>query len=297
MSSLVVTPAYQRIRAEAANAFVRVVLVDGDGEPFTPSTTPTVVVTNDSGTTLAIGAVSAIAPAVAGGYQVALTVPPALPATITAVWSVSAVVVARTTHLVVGGRLVNRADLRRRRGVTDKGLWPDLRLDMAIDEADAVTEDCTGVAWFPRHQTFTLSTAEVRWVGGRSVCGYRGIRVPRLRSLRSLTAVTSLGVPYTLPTPIIDGDFIAVAASPDLTITASVIHGADGAPSDLRQAMLTYAAYRMLGESNNISPRATGMSTDSGTISFARQSTKAPTGLPDVDSVLMRHDERIPGIA
>jgi hypothetical protein len=85
-------------------------------------------------------------------------------------------------------------------------------------------------------------------------------------------------------------------------ITVSYLAGYSSAPpADLRQAMLQAARYRLVNVEgkSGIPSRALSITNDLGNISLASASLTRPTGIPDVDAVVLGWAEnvRIPGVA
>ncbi len=72
-------------------------------------------------------------------------------------------------------------------------------------------------------------------------------------------------------------------------------HGMPFLPGDLRQAAARFATYiakhtpSLGGNNSQIPERAASLATDGATIVFARAGPDAPTGVPEVDSVLFRY--------
>lgn len=276
--------AHQRIVQYGAGAKLRVDLVDAEGEPLDTEPTVTVTAVASDGTTVLTAAATAADPDAVGRFTADLT-DAAVDAleVITATWSEGATVRARTTHLVVAGRYFTRARLGTYHGLTNRST---LDLDRARDHIEDLIERETGVAWTRRLsvETFRLRrpsqrlllehlyATEVRWctIGG--------------------TAVT--------PLPLVDASGVARRSGDtdwpaDTTIAIAYEHGTESIPQHLADAAVDGARWWLLSDQpGGISPRARSHATDVGTTEFVLAGRDRPTGIPDVDAVILAHRQR-----
>lgn len=76
------------------------------------------------------------------------------------------------------------------------------------------------------------------------------------------------------------------------------LYGRTDAPRALKEAMLAYCRFLVLETTSRVSGRATSITNEGGTIQLGQaHEWLAPTGIPDIDAVLRRFDERAIAIA
>jgi hypothetical protein len=147
-----------------------------------------------------------------------------------------------------------------------------------------------GVAQVPRFERETLPGADSDLVV---------LSWPRVRSVTSITVddVAQTVADWDLdsragvlrsPTPIARGVPVVVVYS----------HGRDTPDAALRRAAAVAIRHQMVGDGNALlSPRARAMQTDAGTIDLTYAGRDMPTGLAEVDALLVARRERAPGLA
>lgn len=124
------------------------------------------------------------------------------------------------------------------------------------------------------------------------------------------TVIPTLSLPYTIP-PVISADYLiytsgeieaqlGVAAFPRgmQNVQVEYIAGQQYMPADLWEALGYYIRYLVLHTNARIPDRATSMTTEFGTFRIGQATPwDHPTGLSEVDAVLMRYGERLPAFA
>lgn len=262
------------------------------GETPTDVGAVTVAVTRADGTAVAgVGAASSPTP---GVYEAALPAQ-AAPNMLTATWTATTRTLT-TFHEIVGGFYAELADIRALDALANTSKYPTPKLETARAQAEDRFEDATGVSWVPRYRRDVLSgdnTAQ--------------LLLGRVRP-RTVKAVTIAGVAAADLSLFRLYDHGAIERTTGATwprdahggggnIVVEYVHGYDQPPEDVRQAFLTYVRYLLLDSNSRIPDRASVMSTDLGTFQLTTAGFNRPTGLPDVDAVLMNHDHNIPGVA
>ena len=262
------------------------------GETPTDVGTVTVAVTKADGSVV-VG-VGAVASGGTGIYTATLPAQTNLNV-LKAVWTSSTRTVT-TWHEIVGGFYCELADLRALDALNNTSKYPTAKLEATRAQAEDRFEDATGVSWVPRFRRDTLS-------------GDNNLRLvlTRVRP-RTLYSATIAGVAAADLTLFRFYDWGVIERTNALTwprdtyggggnVTLEYVYGYDQPPEDLRQAFLTYTRYLLLDSNSRIPDRASVMSTDLGTFQLTTAGFNRPTGLPDVDTVLMNHSHRIPGVA
>jgi len=262
------------------------------GETPTDVGAVTVTVTRADGTAVAgVGAVSSPSP---GVYEASLPDQDDLNL-LTATWD-SASRTVTTLHEIVGGFYAELAEIRALDALSNTAKYPTAKLEMARAQAEDRFQDATGVSWVPRFQrdvldganTTTLRLTRIRprtvlstTINGTAVADLTTLRVYEHGLIERAGGVT----------------FPREASGGGRNVVVEYVHGFDQPPEDLRQAFLTYVRYLLLDSNSRIPDRASVMSTDLGTFQLTTAGFNRPTGLPDVDAVLMNHDHTIPGVA
>jgi hypothetical protein len=274
----------QRILVGSMSAKLRATMFDQDGNPAIPGALTVDLVRVSTGATIATGrTVTNLGAPNVGQVTADLTAADcALLDVIEATWKDGATVRAVTHHRIVGGFMFSRTDLQALDAMSQ---FSPAQLDDARDRVTDLFEHCTGMSWCTQFDLWSTSL-----IGSDVIAvGYRPIR-----SVRSIT---------------VDGTTVALA---DVEVNADagvlfdhwfhgvievgVEHGMDRPPADLRKAALVAARYDLLGDTSGVSPRARSLSNEFGNINYATAGKDYPTGLPDVDAALARHDHRLPGV-
>lgn len=258
---------------------LRVTLLDQDGEPAEPTGALTCTVARADGTSLGDRAVTGIG----GGALTAqlLAADAAELDVLTAVWSVDGVTRATSHHAIVGGFLFSIAQLDELGGLS--GYTPERKREVR-DEVTDLIERWTGVAWSPR---YTLDDFTGH---GRSS---HAVRDRPLRRIRSLIVDGS-----TIDVADIEVDEAAGIMRGYHPLTGRVLlgydNGFDQPTTLLRDAALQAAKHRLLNRDTSLGKRVRSITDDQGTRTFSFAGNEHPTGIDDIDAVIMAHDHRDP---
>jgi hypothetical protein len=274
-----------------APAVLSATFYDG-GETAVDPGTVTVTISRADGTAVVTGAATGGTGAAARTYTLAAQT---RLDHLTAVWTGSSGArVVTTRHEMAGGFYATLAEIRALDALANTTKYPTAKLEAARAQAEDRFEDATGVAWVPRHRRDVLSGT-----------GSTRVLLTR-RPPRSLIAVTIDTAAFAVagfrlyPEGTVERTagitFPREASGGGGNVMVEYVHGEDAPPQDLRQAFLTYVRYLILDTTSRIPDRATGITTEYGTIQFASASDR-PTLLPEVDAVLAAYDRRIPGLA
>jgi hypothetical protein len=263
-----------------------------DGETVIDPGTVTVTVTRSDGTAVVTGAATAGTGAAARTYTLAAQT---RLDHLSAVWTGTGARKLTTRHEVVGGFYATLPEIRALDALTNTTKYPTATLEAARAVAEDRFEEATGVAWVPRHEREVLS--------GVGTSRLLLTRYPP-RSLIAVsvdgTAVSDLTTFRFYPEGTLERKsaltFPREASGGGGNVIVEYTHGEDAPPWDLKQAFLVYVRYLILDTTSRIPDRATGMTTEFGTIQFA-SAQERPTLLPEVDAVLADYDRRIPGVA
>lgn len=243
----------------------------------------------DGGTAAAGTAVSAGTGT--GAYQYALAPQPALDLlTVTWTGAFGAVTQSVTTYAeVVGGHYVTLADIRALRSLTSPSTYPNARLiEVRSWFADRAESFC-GVSFVPRYGRDVLD-------GDGSKAVYLSHSHPRVLedAFVDSTEVTDLSDWELYPSGKVYRNDAGAFASGRRNVVIQYEHGYDAPPEDLREAALVAIRYKLLGDQSGIPERATTMATEVGTFNLALAGANRPTGIPEVDAVLVNLSEKVP---
>lgn len=276
----------QRILSGAPNPVLRARLVDQDGEPVTVDQgTITCTITRSDGTQ--VGAADRAVTDTIDRVTCQLTTAEAATLDVlTATWRIGGVTRHVSHHRIIGAWPFSIAELGQRAGVVE-GFDRDemfAQRDRVLD----LVEHVTGVAWQPQYD---VTRHHFRWA-------QRVVLHRPLRAVRSI--IDEDGLPADLTDLQIDHG--AGIADIDGAIAGWYSigheHGYDQPPADLRDAMLTLAADGLRRDLSVVSRRARTVSDGLGvTQQFAWAGPGHPTGIDDVDAVLMRYVGADDGIA
>lgn len=266
----------QRILAGAPTPVLRATILDQDGEAVVASPgTVTCTITRADGTVVATDRVTTVSTA---AVTCALATSEALTLDVlTAVWSVSGVVRHTSHHRVVGGFLFTVTELAERAGIQ-----ADHDLSTLRSERDRVTdliESYCG-AQSPRYDL-------EEFIGTSS-----WHHVTMFRPIRVLRSVTCDGVAQTVANVDVDPNSGTLHGPVWFARECSVgyEHGPDAPPADLRDAAVTAAADALLRRRGVYGPRVRSATNDAGvTQQFSYAGKDHPTGIDEVDAVIMRH--------
>lgn len=276
----------QRILSGAPNPVLRATLVDQDGEPVTADQgTVTCTVTRSDGTL--VGAADRATTDTNAGVTCQLTTAEgATLDVLTATWRIAGVTRHVSHHRIIGAWPFSLFELSQRAGIFDG--FDRSQLFVQRDRVLDLVEDVTGVAWQPQYD---VTRHHFRWQQ-RLV-----LRRP-LRAVRSI--VDDDGIALDLTDLEIDhGAGIADVGGPlGGWYSIGQEHGYDRPPADLLDAMLTLAADGLRRDLSTVARRARTVSDGLGvTQQFGWAGPGHPTGIDDVDAVLMRYAGATDGIA
>lgn len=267
-----------------------------DGETATDSTTAvTVEVLRDNGTVAVVAGAATTNETGLGAYSYALT--PAVLAeldVLTIRWSATiggSAQVFTTQVEVVGGFYFSPADLRALPGLHDQARFPTT---MLVEQRDRVE------TLFER----VLRTSVVGRYRRRVVDGTGDFRL----ALPEIYVRRLIGV--TIDDDALDaGELADVHVSPAGILTRRsyepftwgygnvdvryVVQATDAVPADLAEAALSLARQRLLAVESNIPSRARSISNEFGNINLAFATVERPTGIDDVDAVLVGWRDRL----
>jgi hypothetical protein len=278
--------------------------LDGDGEPAEPSGTVTVGVTSSDGTTV-IAAGSPTSGSASDPRTKDLTIAQSAQLEVlTATWKIGSDTVAVTDHWIVGGFLYSIADLRIAEPSTGDGARDSTAmLRTAREEIEELFENATGVPWTPR-LVVVRSTRSVNHDGFQLHTGVRYVRALRWCRLwsdedtyTSLTTAECAAVPPsedgTLVLPVSTSGFWQVTAAVEAGYFVGTPVGVQ-VPSDVRRAAMTAGRVSAQQSRSGIPDRATSMQMpDGGSVTLATPGVgRWRTGIPAVDEVLIRRDQR-----
>lgn len=278
----------------ATPATLTATFYDG-GETAVDPGTVTVTVTRADGTAVVTGAATSGSGAAARTYSLAAQT---RLDHLTATWTGSIGGRTVTTrHEVVGGFYAELAEIRTLDALSNTSKYPTATLERARWQAEAKFEDATGVAWVPRHDLMTaFGDATTQLL----------LRWPRPRSLIAVTidgtVISDLTTFSIYNTGIVERENKVTFPRGTVqsgNVTIEYTHGYDRPPEELRWAFLQYVRYLILDTTSRIPDRASSYSTEFGTFQLVTAGFQRPTGLPEIDEVLMSPaiNHRVSGIA
>lgn len=269
-------------------AILRAVFYPAGSETGTDDDPVTVAVTRADGT--AVSGVGAVASPGNGVYTATLPAQTTLDV-LTATWT-GATSKVRTTHEIVGANLVELAEIRAQTNLSSTSSYPTALLEEAR-------------AWFVDLVSDFCCFSPVPRFAQETVDGNGGSRLglttrPYIRRLRYATidgaAVdTAVLAKWGLADGILDAAGTSFPAGRS-NVTVAYEYGLDRPDADLRRAALTAIRNRILTDTNQQLPdRVISQTNDFGSVQYTQASGNYPTGIPDVDSTLIR--ERLVTVA
>jgi hypothetical protein len=272
----------QRILAGSTNPQLRARLRNQDGGAFTVAGTPTVTctITRADGTVVVTDRSAAVTPD--GSLTVNLTsVEGQTLDVLTAVWKVDTVERATSHHRIVGGFLFSVDDVQAAGGVSKFNATTLLR---ARDATLDMIERATGVCWSPTFDRYEFQ-------GQR-----RHTLASKFRPLRRIRTLTLDDAPQNIS--LLDVNAEAGLIYSDTTLCGwtvlAVEHGFDDAPEDLVEAGIQACKFTLLQSQSALGQRVRSVSDDQGTRTFSFAGKDHPTGIDDIDAVIMGYDMRDP---
>jgi len=274
--------------------------VDSDGEVADPGTV-TVTVTDSDGTALATDAATSGSGTSARTYSLTAANNQSVDL-LTATWKVSGTTVGVTKIAAVGAVYASVSAIRAREPrIADVSAYPTAAVTAARARVETMFEDACGVAFVPRFEV-------ERFIGsGRTT---KTLAWPRLRELRWGRVYDSDGTTYTALTAAelaaIPANTAGIAERVDgnvwpagRLIEVGYAHGYDALPADGLPHVARCVSVDLNQPASAIPDRAVSFQpAEGGNVILATPGVRDwVTGIPSVDEWLMRHDERVPGVA
>lgn len=241
----------------------------------------------EDGVTIATGAATHVG---VGGDYTFLCPPQAELNRLTTTWSGTWNAVVQSVETfdeIIGGLLFSLAEARvyKDAGLADTTAYPDADIRDARDRIADDFQNCCGVPFFPRYERETLSGSGQTWLW-----------LPYKRPLR-LVSVMVGGVAMTSPelaavvlNP--SGKLETAAAWPTgrRNIVVTWERGYRRVPLEIHRAALELTHYELI--SSEITDRMVTFANELGTVRLSTPGRENPTGIPLIDAVLHRLDER-----
>ena len=277
----------QRILSGAPDPVLRATILDQDGDPVAVDIgTVTCTITRADGTVIATDRAATDS---TSAVRCQLTTEEALTLDVlTAVWKVAGVVRHTSHHRIVGGFMFSITELAGRAGVQPSNDLATLRTER--ERITDMIESLCG-AQSPRYdlEHFIGSSSLHHVTEGRPIRSLRSVTIDNAERLATLfdlepDAGIISGLEYGLP-------FYGPC-------TVGYEHGLDNPAADLRDAAITAAADSLLRRGSTLGPRVRSATNDAGiTQTFSFAGDGHPTGIDEVDAVIMRHAKPQIGIA
>ncbi len=266
----------QRILAGAPDPELRATIYDQDGDPVDSALgTVTCRITRADGTVIATGRSGT---ATGAAVVCSLTTAEALTLdVVTAVWSIGGVVRATSHHRIVGAFPFSVGQLTQRAGLAEDFDRAQLRAER--DRITDLVEEYVG----PIVPRYDLEQWQAR---------HSWMHVLEHRPVRAIRSCTVDG--DAEPIADLEVDFASGVVTGDVmfhdSCTIGYESGLDAPAHDLREAMLDAAADRLKREWGTLGPRVRSVSDGMGvTQQFGYAGKNHPTGLDEVDAIIMRY--------
>ncbi|MGW0522851.1 hypothetical protein [Crossiella sp. NPDC003009] len=182
------------------------------------------------------------------------------------------------------------ASVRAAEGFDNLALYPDTAVTAAITWAETIIDDVTETSW--EHKPFQqwVHASGVDWIS-------LPVIYPRtVRSARLVKTNTELDVSQWLVNANEATVYLPTRLRGVLDVQGTAGETAE-APPDIVFAADTLARFWLRDLDSRIPDRAVSAQSEYGQIILATASERRPTGLPDVDAILLRHSHRAPGTA
>lgn len=206
---------------------------------------------------------------------------------LTVTWScdiASAAIVETDIVRVVGGRFFGIATLRAQRGMADTAKYTNAELKDVRDVVEDFIEEFTEQAWVTSYARYTTD-------GDGSDCLF----LPDTDTT-TLTSVSVGGTAQTISAWTLSASGRIATGGTTFTtdpagqnVVVKYEYGAPVLPGDLRRASITLARHILLSTESTIPDRARIMQTEWGMFHLDTANEDHPTGLPEVDAVLVRY--------
>ena len=183
---------------------------------------------------------------------------------------------------VVGGRILSPSALRAGAGLDPQRYDNDL-LIWALDIVCDVFDEFCETAWVPRFRrdTFDGNNAAYMWTNHGPVHSLVSASLDG-------TAMDTTGWVFADDEIRTDGDIFTADTVQGLNVILEYTYGTKRPPSSIIGAAVKYAAHLVRSDTNTIPDRARMVQTEWGMFIMDTASEDKPTGLPEVDSVLVR---------
>jgi hypothetical protein len=273
----------QRVLAGSTNPVLRATFRGQDGDPVDATGAVTCNLERVDGTVLATGR-AATNPSGTGTYEVALTTAEAAVLDVIKVgWFDGGVQRATTWHRIVGGFMFGIGELQSKLGMAQ---FTAAQLRAERDRITDLIERETGVAWCPQYDLESFDG----YGRLRHVTTWRPLRTVRSLQLDDV-AVDVSGLRVDTPAGVFYSDQSLVGWT-----ELGYEHGFDQPTEALRDAALIAAGDRLQREFSALSSRVRRSTNDMGmTVEYSFAGRDHPTGIDEVDAVIMAHDMRSPG--
>ena len=196
-------------------------------------------------------------------------------------WSLDGVVRTTSHHRIVGGFLFAISEVTALGGLAS---YDNATLLQFRDATIDMVELWTGVSWNPAY--------DLEQFQGYGRCTHASTFRP-LRTIRSLSLDGTTQSVSDLKVNPESGLITSLSALCGWTILG-VEHGFDEPPDDLRNAAIQACKFALLQSKSALGQRVRSISDEQGTRTFSFAGKNHPTGIDDIDSVIMSHDMRDP---
>lgn len=245
--------------------------------------TVTVVVKRADGTTVSgVGAVSGTG----GSYTATLPAQTSLDI-LTATWSGASAKV-RTVHEIIGEYIVELADIRATLNIADAGKFPVDRLEDARSWFTDLAADALNYSPVPRFAHETLDGTGISTIALQA--GHAYVRTLRYVKVDGTAVDAGELAGWDFNDTLLNRSRIGgTFALGHHNVEVGYEHGLDYPSAELRQLALVAIRFRLLtNQAGQIPDRALSITNDYGNIQMAQAGPRRPTGIPDVDTGLMR---------
>jgi hypothetical protein len=262
----------QRIQANTVTPVLRASLVSQDGEPVAAVGAVTCTITRADGTVVATGRATAAGVGL-GAFTCALTTGEVTSLDVlTAVWSDGPTVRATTRHRIVGRHMFSIVAVKELGGLTQ---FSDTDLMDARDQIADLIEKHTKVCWVPTFDVETLTAKQSTYV----------VRRRAIRSVRFLTVNGATVSPANLE---FETEGIIRNGYPG-RVVIGFEHGHDTPTDLLEDAAVRATKHRLLAGRSALGDRVRSISDEQGTRTFGFAGRNHPTGIDDIDAVIIAH--------
>ncbi len=279
----------------------------------------TVAVTHVNGTVIVPAGTQCTAGAPGSG-QYTFTIPPQgdpadMNITLTGTFSTF----QRTENYIisaVGGFMADLAEIRALDGLADTTAYPTSLLIGQREAAEELFEKATGRHWTPKYAREVLDGDPTYRRAFQPIDQIYILHLQRRLLLANTYPSKLISITIDdgsgsgpLPQDVTrfkfyeSGEIERLLTDPGWprgvqNVVIEYVHGVTRPPADLRDAFTVYLRHKVLNSNGRISPRATSVQTEEGSVTLGQaQGFVKPTGLPEVDAVLVRYGMRTQVIA